>query len=108
MFWRRLAESITVAYIIAFLLAAIIFALTLNPAHAAPQCGNHDDIAATLATKYGEALQSIGLAQDGTVMELYASPEAGTWTLTVTLPTGQTCLVAAGRGFQTVKPGEPA
>jgi len=87
--------------------ALILLALMTTPANAAPQCGRHDDVAASLATQFGEALHSIGLAQDNTVMELYAAPDTGTWTLTVTLPDGTTCLVAAGQGFLTVKQGEP-
>ena len=43
----------------------------------------------------------MGLAQDNTVMELYSSAK-GTWTLTATLPSGLTCLIAAGQNFETV------
>jgi len=75
--------------------ALAILALLTTAAHAAPQCGNHDDVVAALAVNYGEVLQSMGLAQDNTVMELFAAPETGTWTLTATMPNGVTCLVAA-------------
>lgn len=87
-------------------LAGLLAAPT--PAPAQPQCAAHDAIAVELAAKYGEARQSMGLAADATVMELYASLETGTWTLTVTLPDGVTCLVAAGSNFQTVSVQEPA
>ena len=70
------------------------------PALAAPQCAAHDVVAANLADQFGEVRRSIGLAQDNTVMELYAAAETGTWTLTVTLPSGQTCLIAAGSNFE--------
>lgn len=93
-----------------------LFALSLGlaglillplPLHAAMQCAPHDTVATNLATSFGEARRSIGLAQDNTVMELYAS-ETGTWTLTVTLPTGMTCLIAAGSHFETVIAPLPA
>ena len=76
--------------------------------HATPRCAAHDAVAENLATQYGEVRRSIGLAQDNTVMELYAATETGTWTLTVTLPNGQTCLVAAGHNFETTQDALPA
>jgi ABC-type Mn2+/Zn2+ transport system permease subunit len=88
--------------------ALLLLALMTTPALAAPQCGVTADVVTSLAVNYGEALQSSGLAQDGTVMGLYASPETGTWTLTVTLPNGMTCLVAAGRDYMAAPQGDPA
>ena len=60
-----------------------------------------------LATKYGETRRSIGLAANNTVMELFASP-TGSWTITVTLPEGMTCLMASGQGFETIAEERPA
>ena len=94
-----------------------LFALSLGLAglillpgalRAGPQCAAHDSVAQTLATQFGEVRRSIGLAQDNTVMELYAAADTGTWTLTVTLPTGMTCLVAAGRNFEMTADTLPA
>jgi hypothetical protein len=76
------------------------FALLPATARAAAQCAPRDTVAANLASQFGEIRRIIGLAQDNTVMELYAAPETGTWTLTVTLPDGTTCLVAAGSRFE--------
>ena len=77
--------------------------------HAQPnKCGAHDEVAAALATQFGEQTHAIGLSDDDTVMALYASPQTGTWTLTVTLPNGLTCLVASGGNFETVQPAQAA
>ena len=57
-----------------------------------------------LEKEYGEQARAMGLAQDNTVMEVYASEESGTWTLTVTMPNGLTCLVASGKSFETIAP----
>lgn len=91
-------------------LAGMILAPSLT--HAATQCGPHDMMAGALAKQFGEAPHAMGLAQDNTVMELYVAP-TGTWTLTVTLPDGMTCLIAAGDNFEAVPPtqvakGDPA
>ena len=88
--------------------ALLLLALMTTPALAAPQCGVTADVVTALAMNYGEVLQASGLAQDNTVMGLYASPETGTWTLTVTLPNGMTCLVAAGQDYMAAAQGEPA
>ncbi len=94
-----------------------LFALSLGLAglifipgslHAEPQCAAHQLVADQLARKYGEARRSIGLASDNTVMELYASSQTGTWTMTVTLPSGLTCLVGSGDNFETTKDTLPA
>jgi hypothetical protein len=83
------------------------FALFPDPARAAAQCAPRAKVAANLATEFGEVRRSMGLAQDNTVMELYAA-DTGTWTLTVTLPNGITCLVAAGNNFETTSDTLPA
>jgi len=66
-------------------------------------CGPHDQIVTHLAAEFGESLQSIGLTTDNTVLEVFASSETGTWTITVTTAGGPTCLVAAGRAFQNLQ-----
>ena len=86
--------------------AAVI--LVTQNALAAPQCGQRPQVLETLAQKYGETRRSMGIAADQTVMELFASAETGTWTLTVTLPTGMTCLVAAGGNFESIAEELPA
>lgn len=86
---------------------------TGTPAHAEPRpCGPHDAVAKALSSQYGEEAHAMGLAEDDTVMELYASKDTGTWTMTVTLPNGVTCLVATGKNFESISPtkvkGAPA
>ncbi|NBZ87650.1 hypothetical protein [Stagnihabitans tardus] len=75
------------------------------PAQADPRpCAAHDTIARALMDQYGESAHAMGLAEDSTVMELYAAPTTGTWTLTVTMPNGVTCLVATGKNFESIAP----
>jgi hypothetical protein len=80
-------------------------ALLLATQHAFAQnanCAPHDAVVARLAERYGETRQSIGIAQNNSVVEVFASAETGTWTITVTMPNGPTCLVAAGAAFENV------
>ena len=55
-----------------------------------------------LATAYGETRQSIGLGTNNAVIEMFASAETGSWTITVTKPDGETCLVASGRSYESL------
>ncbi len=86
--------------------------LFLVPAAALAQgqnCSARDTVIERLASKYGESRQSIGLAPQGRVVEVFASDETGTWTITVTMPNGVTCLIASGQSFETLDEAvEPA
>ncbi|GAA0284762.1 hypothetical protein [Rhodovulum strictum] len=92
-------------------LAALLLALPLPvQAETAPQCAPRDAVMAALAEQYGEARQALGLAANNAVVEVHANPETGTWTITGTLPSGVTCLIASGEAWQSVNesliPGE--
>lgn len=99
----------------------ILFALSLGfglaimaqATNAQPKaCGDRTKVIQSLSKKYGETRQGIGLGRNNGVMEIYASDETGTWTILVTLPNGQACLIAAGESFEnlseTPKDGEDA
>ena len=89
-----------------------VAAALLAPFSAAAQgqnCGNRELVVERLTTKYGESRQSIGMAPKGRVVEVFASLETGTWTITVTMPNGITCLVASGQSFEELnEPVAPA
>ncbi len=78
-------------------------------------CAPHASVVMQLAEKYGEMRQSIGLAQNNQLVEVFASLQTGSWTIIVTRPTGIACMVAAGENFELVNgglgpalPGDPA
>ena len=48
------------------------------------------------------------MAANNQVMELFASADTGSWTITVTLPEGTTCLVASGQNFEPITEELPA
>ena len=72
------------------------------------KCAARDKVVERLASSFGETRRSIGLARDSAVMELFASDATGTWTITVTLANGMTCLVASGQSFETLTEELPA
>ena len=71
-------------------------------------CAPRELVVDRLASGYGETRQSIGLGKNNAVIEVFASDETGTWTITVTSPAGQTCLVASGEAFETMAEALPA
>ena len=64
-------------------------------------CGDRTAIIERLETGFGESRTGAGLSTQNGIVEVFASEETGTWTIILTLPTGQSCLVAAGNSWQT-------
>lgn len=79
------------------------------PASAQNTCNTHDNVVALLAGKYQEHIVALGVTNVGGLVEVFESKDGATWTITVTSPHGQTCLVAAGEGWRKldVKPEGP-
>ena len=79
----------------------IVLALLTTPAAAEGRnCGPREMVVERLADRLGETRRGIGLATQNRVVEVFASDATGTWTVTVTLANGQTCLIAAGQDWE--------
>ena len=87
---------------------ALVLALTLaaSTAMAETVCGERDKFIDHLSDNFQEAPAAIGLASNGSVLEVLTSDESGTWTIIVTKPNGHACVVASGEAWQTVTPAE--
>ena len=89
-----------------FFLTSTAMALTLLTTHELAaqntNCGPHEAVTARLADRYGESRQVIAMTADQSVMEVFASAETGSWTVTITRAGQPTCLVAAGENYQHV------
>lgn len=86
-----------------FFLASGLLAIPVAPAVAQQSsntCAPHEVVVERLAERYGESRQSIAIGSDNSVVEVFASSETGSWTITVTFPGGPTCLVAAGFAYE--------
>jgi len=83
--------------------------IACTPTYAAT-CAERQTVIDKLADRYGERVQSMGLGANNGIVEVFASDETGTWTITVTMPNGITCLVASGQAFETISgpDGAPA
>ena len=81
------------------MLAAIAGALVIsaNAATVTAQqmCGERGAVIRSLADKFNERPVSMGLANNGAILEVFSSTK-GSWTILITQPSGTSCLVAAG------------
>lgn len=77
-------------------------------AQTAANCAPRDVVVDRLAQRYGETRQSMGLGANNAVIEVFASDETGSWTITVTSANGITCLVASGQAFEALAENLPA
>lgn len=91
-------------------LGLVLVLATASTAGAPPRCGPRDAVVQRLADRYGEAPQSVGLAANNQIIEVFAS-DGGTWSVLLTRADGTTCLMASGTNFETLMrlpPGRPA
>ena len=58
-------------------------------------CGDRESIVKLLSQRHSEATVAIGLASNGGILEVLSTVDGTTWTLIMTMPGGQSCLMAA-------------
>lgn len=63
-------------------------------------CGKRNLVLNYLSSKYSEQPVAMGVAANGGLIEVLTSTEGSTFTIIVTMPEGQTCMVAAGEGWE--------
>ena len=99
--WQRFETMMNAKMKTAMLATGVLFAAaTLAQAQGLSNCAPRERVVERLADKYGETRQSMGLGANNAVVEVFASLESGSWTITVTSPAGITCLVASGQAFE--------
>ncbi|MGR3490562.1 MAG: hypothetical protein ACU0DW_00780 [Shimia sp.] len=95
-------------------LSALIVGLILSlPAYAQQACAPRALLLDRLEDRYGESRRTIGIAANRQVIETFANDETGSWSIVVTAPSGQSCLVASGTAFEAmaaaqIAEGDPA
>lgn len=66
----------------------------------AGNCAPHSAALAMLANNYGETVQATGLSATGTMLQIIANTDTGTWTVLETNASGMTCLRASGDNME--------
>ena len=101
----------------AMLASLSVFAAMVLPASAKPpaqhlqrpgetvqgprSCMTHEGAGDKLRAEYGEKVLGRGVSGDGTLVEIYLSPN-GSFTVIKTTPAGLSCVVDFGDGWQTL------
>ena len=82
-------------------LTALALLLLSLPAQAqGAACAPRDVLLSRLASQFGETRRGVGLGEGNRIVEIFASDASGSWTITVTLPDGRSCLVASGQAWE--------
>lgn len=83
--------------------AAVLFAfLFVSPAQAQQSCHPRETVVGYLQQEFQEEPVAMGIANNGGMIEVYTNDEQRTWTILITMPNGQTCMVAAGHGWESL------
>lgn len=62
-------------------------------------CMPREKAAAILGKRYKERPVGMGLASNGTVLELYHREDGASWTMIMTRPDGMSCVMATGKSW---------
>ncbi|MBP9184283.1 MAG: hypothetical protein KBF78_14200 [Fuscovulum sp.] len=88
---------------VTLILAALGLWLLPHPGAAqTPQCGALDQVVETLSQKWQEAPVGRGIVGGELIVMIFADSAGDTWTLVTVNPDGNTCLLAAGTGWETL------
>ena len=77
---------------------ALIVVLITTAASAVGPCASRSDIVVFLKAHFGEVVVAQGLSSRGHLVEVFVSP-AGSWTILLSQPDGQSCLADAGEAM---------
>lgn len=77
-------------------IAAAMMAIMPSGVSGQPSCAPYAEQARQLAERFGETVVGVGVLPDGVVIELFATPDGGTWTLLLRPDADRACLAAAG------------
>ena len=91
--YRRMAAGLAVAASLS------VVSSIQNPVSAQSNCGQRTELVTALSDRFNEAPVAAGLSQLGQLIEVFSSADGTTWTLMVTKPDGESCLIAAGEAW---------
>lgn len=76
--------------------------ILVTQARAGIDCGPRDRVLARFVEPYHQTQRAIGPAGKDMVMETFVSDLTQSWSITVTTPQGDACLIASGLGLDTL------
>ena len=86
------------------LATSLLFGATEPVSAQTTACAAHADIVKQLSAQHSEAPVGIGLASNGGIVQIFSSKDGATWTIVMTMPSGVSCLMAAGESWENIQP----
>lgn len=88
------------------LLSGALILMLPRSTDAAPEavCFDRSSLIEHLSGRFAETPVAAGLAANGSMVEVFSSPDGQTWTIVLTRPDGATCVVASGESWIDVIP----
>ncbi len=87
-------------------ITSLVFAAALTVASsegmAQVTCNQRDNVLGHLAQKYQEVPIALGVTNRGGLVEVLSTGDGKTWTIIISTPDGQSCMVAAGEGWRMI------
>lgn len=83
--------------------AALALSAQAAPALAQTLCNEHSAVLGQFKSSYQEVPVAAGLTQDGRLLEVLSSGDAGTWTILLSKPDGVTCVIMAGEAWRKLR-----
>ncbi len=81
-------------------MAALALGLLVHTAaavRAQPVCMSHNELTEQLYARFAEVPAANAIANNGALVELFASRDRSSWTLAMTRPGGMSCVLVAGQ-----------
>jgi hypothetical protein len=75
-----------------------------QPAWAQSTAAPRSQIVNVLNQRYAEMPAALGLAHDGSLVEIFTSSDGSTWTMVLTQPNGMSRIMAEGKAWIDVEP----
>ena len=73
-----------------------------------PKCSGtvapRSQIVNVLSQRFAEVPAALGLAHDGSLVEVFTSPDSSTWTMVLTRPNGMSRIMVEGQAWIDVQP----
>ena len=85
------------------LAAAMILTASGAAAETEMGCNQHSKVVGQFAASYQEVPIAGGLTEDGRLVEVLSSGEGKTWTIIISKPNGESCVMMAGEGWKKIK-----
>jgi hypothetical protein len=65
-------------------------------------CSKRADVVKYLSNKFKEKPISMGLANNGGIVEIFSNQTGASWTIIITMPNGISCILSAGENWEKI------